>query len=55
MVAMSAKLEPTPRPCATVRSYEDEIGSVEGPDAGRGGPEETAPCCCVCPVSDYLL
>ncbi len=24
--------------------YEDEIRSVEGPDAGRGGPEGTAPC-----------
>ena len=23
--------------------YEDEIRSVEGPDAGRGGPEGTAP------------
>jgi hypothetical protein len=29
MVAMSAKLEPTPQPCATVLSYEDEIRSVE--------------------------
>ena len=32
MVAMSAKLEPTPQPCATVRLYEDEIRSVEGRD-----------------------
>jgi hypothetical protein len=23
--------------------YEDEIRSVEGPDAGRGGPKGTAP------------
>ncbi len=26
--------------------YEGEIRSVEGPGAGRGGPEGTAPCCC---------
>jgi len=26
-----------------MRLYEDEIGSVEGPDARRGGPEGTAP------------
>ena len=25
-------------PCATVRSYEDEIRSVEGPDEGAGTP-----------------
>ena len=31
MVAMSAKLEPTPQPCATVLLHEDEIRSVEGP------------------------
>ena len=28
---MSAKLEPTPQPCATVRPHEDEIRSVEVP------------------------
>jgi hypothetical protein len=27
----------------TYRFYEDEIRSVEGADAGRGGPEGTAP------------
>ena len=43
MVAMSAKLELTPPPCATARPYEHEIRSVEGSDAGRGGPEGTAP------------
>ena len=28
---------------AYVRLHEDEIRSVEGPDALRGGPEGTAP------------
>ncbi len=44
MVAMSAKLERTPQPCPTVWLYEDEIRSVEGPDARGAAPKEPPRC-----------
>ena len=33
--------------------YEDEIRSVEGPDAGRGGPEGAAPCTLISSTFSY--